>query len=118
MLEKGLTFSDIADAIRRKRGTVHNALSDPSKNTKTRQAITNFIGVQIFPGIAVTEHRFTAPIGMEIIGWSIDEAKKTEAELSGFVKRKGGKIRFIKALELVWYTPDLSLEISKEERQP
>lgn len=57
MLEKRLTFLDLESLSGLKCGTIQNILSGFSSSTRSRQAITNALGAEIFHGIHPKEAR-------------------------------------------------------------
>lgn len=57
LLEQGKTFADLASASGLSEATVHNVLDDKASSVKSKQAITNTLGAQVFDGIVPTEVR-------------------------------------------------------------
>lgn len=55
LLEQGKTFADLATAAGLSEATVHHVLDDVASSAKSKQAITNALGAQIFDGIMPTE---------------------------------------------------------------
>jgi transcriptional regulator with XRE-family HTH domain len=66
---RGLTVDDMAEAIGRNKLTIRNVLTESKLQIPTRQAITDFLGTEIFPGIRpnLKSIGFKLPIGTRII---------------------------------------------------
>lgn len=66
LLEQGNTFTDLASATGLTEATIHNVLDGVSSSAKSRLAITNALGAQIFDGIFPTEMRHLYRAGVVI----------------------------------------------------
>lgn len=59
MLEKGITFEHLVSETGLNRGTIHNVLSGACSSVRARQALTNALGVQLWPAVEVETTRAT-----------------------------------------------------------
>jgi lambda repressor-like predicted transcriptional regulator len=93
----GATFRDLAYGAGISKATLSNQVSDRNVSHRSRQRITDCLGVRIWPGI---EPRSLPPLsfgfGDEIISPSEEQAMKLERQLTGYVRRDGRALRFIK----------------------
>jgi transcriptional regulator with XRE-family HTH domain len=96
MLEKRISVDDLARATGLGKGSVNNLIRGQAHSRAAREKITNLCGVKLWPDIPVTERRVILPAGHEIELDTEAEAKTTEEQLHGFVRRSGRKISFIK----------------------
>jgi len=102
LLEAGLTFRDLEQATGLKRGTIHNLLSDPSGSAKAKQAITNFLGVEIWPEIPVTKRRVLFTHGIEIKFPASDTAFQFAQRFpAGYVNCRGAKVFFLRSIPFI-----------------
>lgn len=81
LLERRMTMADLADRSGLAEATIHNVLNGASSR-KSKQAITNALGGEIWEGIVPTERPFTLPIGMEIDCGTSGGAEKTAAQFA------------------------------------
>ncbi len=68
LLQNNMTFADLARASGLALATVHNILDSKTSSRRSRQAITNALGVQIFADVPVTERGFVLRVGT-IVHW-------------------------------------------------
>jgi lambda repressor-like predicted transcriptional regulator len=104
MLQRGITFKDLAEQTGYSLATIHNLLSNTASMAKGRQAITNALQVdQLWPGVFVTERVLTFPSGTELEYPSVTAARKSTAELpTRSVNRNGRVVTFIQPLTFVF----------------
>jgi transcriptional regulator with XRE-family HTH domain len=103
LIELGLTFRDLCKATGLKQTTVSNTLSGRTAHFLTRQIITNFCGVELWPGVFVTEREFTIPPGTEFECLSLSDARDKVDELApGSITRKGRIITFIEPVTFIF----------------
>ncbi len=82
LLQRNETFDDVAKAAGLALATVHNVLEGKASSRKSRQAITNALGAQVFADVPVTESFLTFDAGT-IIRWP------NESQTSEFLKVVG-----------------------------
>jgi lambda repressor-like predicted transcriptional regulator len=104
MLQKGVTFQDLTTSTGLSKASIHNLLSNASESRKSRQAITNALGIQLWDEIEVTEGSITLPAGM-LVRWPSD------IEAAEFLKEFAPAVVEVRK-NLVEITRDLSLRIS------
>jgi len=82
LLERRMTIADLADKAALAEATIHNALNGTSDSRKSKQAITNALGGEIWEGIVPNERSFTMPIGMEIDCGTLRGAEEIAAQFA------------------------------------
>lgn len=94
---RGLTRADLAKAIGRNIFTIRNVLTLHDVQPPTRRAITDFLGVEIFPGVKPDRRgiTFKLPAGTEIALPSPVVAKLLESLFRGAARRAGNRIEFL-----------------------
>ena len=96
LLQRKLTIDDLARGTGLQHGTIQNLLSGLSKRARARQAITNFLGTEIFDGIRPTERHYTFPAGLSIELETGELAAQWQTEFTDCVRGRGKVITFIK----------------------
>ena len=111
MIDRGLTFRDMCKATGLKQTTVSNTLSGRTANDLTRQIITNFCGVRLWPNVPVTQRFVTIPAGTEMEYASEKEARECAAEelAAGIATQKGRIITIVRPATFI-------KDISKPDR--
>lgn len=66
LLQRNITFAHLAKAAGLALATVHNVLDGKASSRKSKQAITNALGVQIFDGVLPTQTQHTIQAGTTI----------------------------------------------------
>jgi len=82
LLQQEKTFADIASMSGFAEATIHNAL-DGRGSAKTKQAITNALGIQLWDDVPVTERYITVRPGVSIEFPDVELARDWSNELSG-----------------------------------
>lgn len=98
MLEKDLSFRDVAAIAGLTLGTVHNVLSGLSNSTRAREAITNALGTEIWDDVPVTERRLLIPKGTQIEFADECSAQQAEREFINRVTRDHRTLAFIRPM--------------------
>jgi hypothetical protein len=96
LLQRNMTFAHLAKAAGLAEATIHNVLDGKASSAKSKQAITNALGAEVFEGVRVTARPFTIPAGTKIDWGTEAEAIAAEKEFAGFIKRRNTTISFIK----------------------
>lgn len=81
LLELGLTFDDLARESRLAKATIHNVLDDKASSAKSKQAITNALRAEIWPGVYVNEGIMPFPAGFVL--WPTEKHAADFLELVG-----------------------------------
>jgi transcriptional regulator with XRE-family HTH domain len=101
LLQKEMTFSDLAAASGLTQTTIHNTLSGRTGSQKARQAITNALLFQIWPDIQVTRRPIIFGPDVEIDSPTEAEAEATLRSLpEGYAERRGKTVFFLKEFEV------------------
>jgi len=90
LLQQKKTFADIASMSGFAKATIHNAL-DGRGSAKTKQAITNALGTQLWDDLPVTERCITVRPGVSIEFPDVEMARKWSNEVSGNIAMQCGR---------------------------
>ncbi len=102
LLQRNDTFDDVAMAADLALATVHNVLDGKASSRKSRQAITNALGAEIWPGMVPMERAFVMPAGTEIDTVGDDAAAQQWLdEFPGRLERRGKILVFTKRTALI-----------------
>jgi len=100
LLQQEKTFADIASMSGFAEATIHNAL-DGRGSAKTKQAITNALGIQLWDDVPVTERYITVRPGVSIEFPDVELARDWSNELSGVTAlQRGRTLTFAKPCKL------------------
>lgn len=119
MLFNRITFADLHEATGLAKGSIHNLLSDLSKSSRGRQLLTNALQEDLWPGVSITERRFTFAAETEIEFIDEDVAKEFASEFSDAVRRDANTIKFLidfKAVLPLHVSTDRSNKIRRVRR--
>src|SRR4051812_22509662 len=75
MLEQGVTFAQLEKETGLTRGTIHNVLSGVCSSARTRQALTDALGVQLWRDVKVQTARTTIAEGTVFLRMNREEAE-------------------------------------------
>lgn len=97
LLEQGKTFTYLVNASGLSEATVHNVLDDISSSVRSKLAITNALGAQIFDGVLPTEfrHLFRAGVPLVFPGHA-ELAELFRINFPDRVRVSGEQINFLK----------------------
>ncbi|MBA3351176.1 MAG: hypothetical protein H0U23_01905 [Blastocatellia bacterium] len=97
-----MTFADLAVQADLALSTVHSVLSEETGSRKSKQAITDALGVEIWPGVVPSGGFSILPAGTEIESPDLAMAKKfaaeCEAEMPGCTRRTGRVVTLLKTV--------------------
>ncbi len=110
MLEKGISFTELAERTGFTRGTVHNLLGGHNASTYGRQAISDVLQAEIFPGIS-PRRTVTIRAGTQWESATAAEAQADAAELGYRVSLQGKVITFLSSTQF-WLDADPSENLS------
>ena len=100
LLQRKKTFADIASISGLAEATIHNAL-DGRGSAKSKQAITNAVGIQLWDDVAVTERFIAVQPGVSIEFLEARLAREWSNELSpGTAMQCGQTLTFVKPCTL------------------
>jgi hypothetical protein len=100
LLQKDKTFADLAPMCRLAEATIHNVL-DGYGSTKSKRAITNALGIQVWHDVPVTERYVTVRPGIAIEFTDVELVREWRNELpSGTAIQRGRTLTFTKACTL------------------
>lgn len=102
LLEQNKTFADVAKDAGLALATVHNVLDGRKSSRKSKEAITNALGVQIFEDVPVTEKWFTwLPGEIEIGSPTVADAIASVRQFpKGTVRRRGRVVYVVKPIRI------------------
>jgi hypothetical protein len=115
LLQRNKTFADLAHESGYALATIHNVLDGKSSSAKSKQAITNILQAEIFPGL-VPRPPFTLHAGTEIERSSAAEAQRDAAELGEFAAARGKWVVIVKDTPVVLV--DSRSEANSATRKP
>src|SRR5207248_912435 len=96
---RGLTMAELANILGITTGALRNIACNHVTSLRTRQAITNIIGNQIWRGASVTKRTFILREGTEIeFVDDPDTARDFEREFPGKTRRRGARIKITGAV--------------------
>jgi lambda repressor-like predicted transcriptional regulator len=111
LIEQGRTFRDLSNTTGLAQTVISNTLSGRTANRRTRRAITNALGVQLWDDVPVTERLFTFPPGTEIEFPSENAARDGVREFPpGVARRTGIILTFVQPVTI-------EIEVKPEETQ-
>jgi hypothetical protein len=100
LLQQEKTFAEIASISGFAEATIHNAL-DGGGSAKTKQAITNALGIQLWDDVHVTERYITVQPGVSIEFPDVELARDLSNQLSGRTAiQRGRTLTFDKPCKL------------------
>jgi transcriptional regulator with XRE-family HTH domain len=113
MKRRDMTTSALASAVGINARTVRNIACGSAPSRRARQAITNALGVEIWPGILPEERRLNFECGVQTESATIKEAKELAREFRPYVKRRGKVVTFIRTASFVIRYDDASAPTGK-----
>lgn len=116
MLEKGISFTELAERTGFKRGTIHNLLGGHNASQYGRQAISDLLQAEVFPGVS-PRRTVSFPAGTEIECKTAEEAQADAAELGERVSIRGNVITFLRDTMFVRLDDDPSENLSAASRK-
>src|SRR5215469_11921924 len=90
LLQQEKTLADIASMAGFAEATIHNAL-DGRASAKTKQAITNSLGIELWDDVPVTKRFITIPPGVSIEFPEVELAHEWSDILSGGIAMRRGR---------------------------
>lgn len=100
-----MTFVDLAERSGLALSTVHAVLCNDASSEKSKQAITNALGVEIWPGLLPNESKYVFPEGCQIELDDPQMARQFADEFTDHVRLQGRVITFLKATPCVFIFP-------------
>lgn len=91
--KRRMTFGDLARVADLALSTVHAVLNNENSSPKSKRAIVNALGVEIWPGVVPNEARIQLPAGTIFAFPNISEADAFAAEIGGSGEQRGCEIR-------------------------
>lgn len=119
LLQKAMTFADLAAATELTQTTIHNTLSGRTSSRKAKQAITNVLQAVIFPDVH-PRPPFTFRAGTEMEYLTKEEAQNGAAILGDRVEIRGNVLTFVKDTQFTRLDigPDPNLSAAGGKRTP
>lgn len=96
-----MTTTALASAVGISPPTLRNIACGNSSSRRARQAITDALGVEIWPDILPKERRLSFERGDQAEFETVEQAKEMAAEFRSFVKRRGKTVTFIRSVSFV-----------------
>ncbi len=101
LLQQNKTFADLAKDADLALATVHNVLAGHKSSKKSKRAITNALGAQIWPDVPVSERTIIFDHNVEAESPSVEMAIEFAKQFpKGSVKRTGRVVSFIKSFSV------------------
>jgi hypothetical protein len=102
LLEQNKTFADLAREAELALATVHNVLDGRKSSKKSKQAITNALGAEIFDGVSVTERQMIwYPGEVEIESPTIEAAITFAQQFPpGTIRRRGRIVQLVRPMKI------------------
>jgi lambda repressor-like predicted transcriptional regulator len=94
LLQQKKTFAQLANECGLAEATIHNVLDGQSGSQKSKQAITNALGAEVWDDVPVTKRRLQIPKGTEIQFAEEFTAEQAQREFINCVKREGRTVIF------------------------
>lgn len=104
LLQQRKTLSQLAKESGLAEATVHNILDGRTNSRKSREAITNALGAELWNDVPISQRRLILPTGTEIEFENESAAEEAEREFGNFVRREFRTVILTRVVDALIHT--------------